>query len=74
MAMVESAALEPDLRADLERVLRRIAAAGKIPERGEREVRIRLGDGGDLRWYEATGIRVPASELEGGFDETSAAT
>lgn len=63
--------LEPDLRADLERVLLRIAAAGKIPERGERELRIRLDAGSRIRWFEASTVRVPASELERGFDETA---
>lgn len=64
--MDDAAVLEPDLRADLERVLRRIAGAGKIPDSGERELRVRLGGDGRVRWYEASTVRVPASELEAG--------
>jgi len=65
--------LEPDLRADLERVLHRIAAAGRIPDRGERELVIRLDTTGRVRWFTPSQVRVPASELEHGFDETAPA-
>jgi hypothetical protein len=52
------------LRQLLEDDLRLLAAAGVLHADGERELRIRLDTYGNIRWVEATRIRVPASELE----------
>lgn len=70
--MAHGAALDQSLRAELTRVLRRLAKAGLIPEEGEREVRIRIKPDHSVAWIEPTRIRIPASELlEQGFDETA---
>lgn len=55
--------LEPDLRAELEALLRRVARAGHIPDRGEREIRIRLKPDDHISWFEAHRVRVPGTEL-----------
>lgn len=51
-------------RAYLEVALARLAAHGKIPGNGEREIRIRIDTNGRIKWFEPTQVRVPASELE----------
>lgn len=51
------------LRSRLELDLESLAAAGHIPEEGEREVRLRIDENGGIKWFEATRIRVPADEL-----------
>jgi hypothetical protein len=61
---VDAEALGPPLRKLLEDDLRRFAAEGHMQAAGERELRIRLDTHGKIRWFEATSIRVPASELE----------
>jgi len=52
------------LREFLERDLRELADAGVIPDRGTRDIRFRLNADGRIAWFEATRVRVPASELE----------
>lgn len=64
MVAAEAAALEPDLRAEIERVLRRLAVAGHIPDRGTRDVSFRINSDHRIAWYSATWVRVPATELE----------
>lgn len=71
MDTVSGRELAVDLRQELEAVLRRLAEAGKIDGRGERDLRIRLTPDGAVRWFECV-RRVPGSELGGGFDETAA--
>lgn len=66
----DASQLQPDLRAALEALFRRAATAGHIPDRGTRDLRFRLNDDGHVAWFEATRVRVAASELEAGFDET----
>jgi hypothetical protein len=44
----------------------RTVAEGHLPPRGQRELRIRIGDDGFIRWFEATRVRAPASEPERG--------
>jgi hypothetical protein len=69
--MAHRAALGDNLRAELTRVLRRLAVAGHIPDEGEREVRIRIKPDHSVAWIEPTRIRIPGSVLEQGFDETA---
>jgi hypothetical protein len=54
------------LRSNLEGALEQLAARGHIPQEGEREITIRIDGHGQIKWFEATRIRVPAS----GLDET----
>lgn len=61
---IELADLRPDDRKLLEETFRRLVARGKIAASGEREVRFRIDTDGRIRWYEASTIRAPASELE----------
>lgn len=70
-AASEAAELEPTLRAELEGVLLRLAKAGHIPDRGEREIVIRIKPDHHVSWFEPRRVRVPASELGAGFDETA---
>lgn len=70
MDAVPGRELAADLRLQLEEVLHRIATAGHIDHRGERDLRIRLTPEGRVRWFECV-RRVPGSELGGGFDETA---
>ena len=67
----EGAALEPNLRADLERVIRRLVAAGHIPPTGTRDIHLRVNADDRLAWYSATSVRVPATELEGDEGQVS---
>ena len=53
------------LRVRLEETLEDLARAGAIPDRGERDLRIRLTPEGRVRWFEVL-RRQPASELETG--------
>lgn len=71
--MAEASGLQPDLRADLERVLRRIAEAGKMPASGLRELTIRVGERGEIQWLTVSRWRMSATELAAGFDETTGA-
>jgi hypothetical protein len=48
----------------LEAALARLAQSGHIPARGEREVTVRIDKDGRIRWFQATRIRAPASELD----------
>lgn len=72
METVPGRELAHDLRQELEAVLHRLAQAGKIADRGERDLRIRLTPEGQVRWYECV-RRVPGGELASGFDESAGA-
>lgn len=70
-APTEGRDLRPGLRVLLEAALGKLADDGHIPDRGDREVVFRLDKNGRIRWFEVRRVRVPASELEHGFDETA---
>lgn len=56
--------LQADDRTFLEVAFARLAIHGKIPPSGQRDVTFRLDENGRIRWFEASTVRVPASELE----------
>jgi hypothetical protein len=66
ISVVKTGPERPSLRDLLEANLAALAAAGVLPARGERELRIRLDEHGRIRWFEPSRVRAPASELDGG--------
>jgi len=52
------------LRQLLEDDLRELVPLGLLPASGEREVTMRLDDGGLIRWISSARVRAPASELD----------
>ena len=52
------------LRKMVEADLTTLAEAGAIPDRGEREIRIRIDRDGYVKWFEAWRVRVSSRELE----------
>lgn len=62
-----------DPRSRLEAVLPAACRRAGVDVKGrETEVSIRLGVDGHVRWLQPTVVRVPASALERGFDESAA--
>lgn len=68
---MDAAKLRPTLRELIEGNFRALAAEGHIPDRGEREITFRLDDAENLRWFTASRVRAPASELERGENSGS---
>lgn len=68
---IHGSELPEALRGRLEEALREACVRAGVDVSGRTaEVRCRLDHEGNLAWYEPMLIRVPASVLERGFDET----